>query len=481
VNLCLDSLILSAFDCIAATLQRLIIASCFLLSALMAKPKAGGKRRGGESGGNSGEGFGDAVRILLRWKESEAIQAALTAAGPAPAALESSKTPAPASAAPDAAAKNNHGGDPETTNTGDMRKLAFEAQQRSAGWIKMLPGRAKLPISKDRANVMAVIEANDVTIISGGTGCGKSTQLPQFLLDNILSSGSSRGCIICTQPRRLAALGVAERVAEERGENIGGTVGYAVRGETRRSNQNTRLLFCTTGVLLRILAGDPELARYGPGGTPVTHVVVDEVHERSCDNELLLAVLRALLLRRRTASTAHGGVMPKVVLMSATLDTETLLAYFEAKQSALSSSLSLTSSTSPLSVAAASVEGRTFPVTRLFLSDALEHSGYDCSVGWRGYARPDMTPTALANAEGSGATTEDKGEVSSRAGEGQEDGAADAAEMVKEMTLGHRMIAENLAKRARKVANVQSNSAVGVGSIGGASQAWMDRVGQVKK
>ena len=176
-------------------------------------------------------------------------------------------------------------------------------------------------------DIAARVEANQVTVISGATGCGKSTQVPQFILDAMLESGHGAGCnIVCTQPRRLAAIGVADRVSVERAGELGQEVGYQIRLEQKRS-RNTRLLFCTTGILLRTLEGDPDLlgkARNrdrrggqsmhtgpGPGSrsghttrnaidadSPVSHVIVDEVHERSIDSDFLLIILRELLRRR---------------------------------------------------------------------------------------------------------------------------------------------------------------------------------------
>ena len=90
-------------------------------------------------------------------------------------------------------------------------------------------------------------------MVSGETGCGKTTQLPQFIIEEEISSLRGSDCnIICTQPRRISAISVAARISNERGENLGETVGYQIRLESKRSEQ-TRLLFCTTGVLLRKL------------------------------------------------------------------------------------------------------------------------------------------------------------------------------------------------------------------------------------
>ncbi|CAN0252578.1 unnamed protein product, partial [Laminaria digitata] len=111
--------------------------------------------------------------------------------------------------------------------------------------------------------------------------------------------------IVCTQPRRISAIGVAERVAAERGETVGGTVGYQIRLE-RRASEHTKLLFVTTGILLRRLQADPQLEG-------VTHVILDEVHERTVDSDFLIIILRDLALRRNDLT---------LVLMSATLNAD---------------------------------------------------------------------------------------------------------------------------------------------------------------
>lgn len=116
-------------------------------------------------------------------------------------------------------------------------------------------------------------------------GCGKTTQIPQFILED--SPRESK--IIVAQPRRLAATGVASRVALERGESSPGvaSVGYAVRGDSKMC-ASTRLMFCTTGVLLRQLQSKSALENF-------SHVVIDEVHERHLDTDVLLAILKKTL------------------------------------------------------------------------------------------------------------------------------------------------------------------------------------------
>ena len=137
-----------------------------------------------------------------------------------------------------------------------------------------------------------------------------------MLLDEYIKAGRGAECLImCTQPRRISAIGVAERVAAERAESCGDVVGYSVRLDNRTSNR-TRLIFATVGVLLRQLvsAADAEVPLAG-----LTHLLIDEVHERSVDIDFLLLVVRQVLKRRPDL---------KVVLMSATVKVEMFVKYF---------------------------------------------------------------------------------------------------------------------------------------------------------
>ncbi|KAJ1596550.1 hypothetical protein NDA11_007513 [Ustilago hordei] len=222
----------------------------------------------------------------------------------------------------------------------------------SPSYSKMDAIRQSLPAASAAKHILELIRSNRVVIIAGETGCGKTTQVPQFILDEAIQAGAGSECnIVVTQPRRVSAIGVASRVALERGEHLDGNkkpvasgslVGYAIRGE-RRASRECRLLFTTTGVLLRRLGagGDTDL-------NGISHVVVDEVHERSVDSDFLLLELRELLKRNSKI---------KVVLMSATINQETFASYFG-------------------EAPCISIPGRTFPVEDYYLEDIIKQSGF---------------------------------------------------------------------------------------------------------
>lgn len=151
--------------------------------------------------------------------------------------------------------------------------------------------RAALPAAKAKAEFLSLARRSQVVLVSGETGCGKTTQIPQFLLEEWEEgAGPDEFRVLVTQPRRIAAVGVAQRVADERCERVGMGVGYKIRGESK-AGADTRLLFCTTGLLLRRMQGDPHLDE-------LTHLVVDEVHERHLDADFLLALLIGILPKR---------------------------------------------------------------------------------------------------------------------------------------------------------------------------------------
>src|ERR1700733_3178066 len=149
---------------------------------------------------------------------------------------------------------------------------------------------------------MQALHENQVLIVAGETGSGKSTQLPQYCLE--LGRGLA-GLIAHTQPRRLAARALAARIAEEVGQPIGRSVGFRVRFADQASAA-TRLLLMTDGLLLAELASDPNLRRYDT-------IIVDEAHERTLNVDLLMGVLKRVLPRRPEL---------KLIVTSATLDVE---------------------------------------------------------------------------------------------------------------------------------------------------------------
>lgn len=168
----------------------------------------------------------------------------------------------------------------------------FKSRLQHKDYLSMKEKRKDLPITAYREEILELMKNNQVLIISGETGCGKSTQVPQFLAEDLLLSSVEAGSVICTQPRRISAMSIANRVSSEMGDRSRSTgsrdamVGYQIRLESKMSAENV-LLFCTTGILLRRLESD----KYLDG---VTHVVVDEVHERTIESDFLLIVLRKL-------------------------------------------------------------------------------------------------------------------------------------------------------------------------------------------
>ncbi|XP_028094162.1 DExH-box ATP-dependent RNA helicase DExH5, mitochondrial-like isoform X1 [Camellia sinensis] len=216
-----------------------------------------------------------------------------------------------------------------------------QAWQESREGRKMMKFRQSLPAYKEKDALLMAISQNQVVIVSGETGCGKTTQIPQFILESEIESVHGPLCsIICTQPRRISAMSVSERVAAERGEKLGETVGYKVRLEGMKG-KDTHLLFCTTGILLRRLLVDRNLKG-------VTHVIVDEIHERGMNEDFLLIVLKDLLPRRPEL---------RLILMSATLDAELFSSYFGG---------------APM----VHIPGFTYPVRTHFLENILEMTGY---------------------------------------------------------------------------------------------------------
>ncbi|CAG8730938.1 9404_t:CDS:2, partial [Acaulospora colombiana] len=213
----------------------------------------------------------------------------------------------------------------------------FQTLKASKAYKVMEEARKRLPAWDNREKIKQMIIENQIIIVVG------ETAVPQFILDGQIESlNGSKTSIIVTQPRRVSVLGVSARVSAERIED--GSVGYSIRGESR-TKPTTKLLFCTTGVLLRRMASGDRLES-------VTHVVVDEVHERSVDSDFLLLELREIIKSNKNL---------KIILMSATINQRVFSEYFH-------------------QAPVIEIPGRTFPVDRLYLEDLLPKIDYRPSL-----------------------------------------------------------------------------------------------------
>jgi ATP-dependent RNA helicase DHR2 len=215
----------------------------------------------------------------------------------------------------------------ENTASQNLRKIAAELENT----------RKSLPIWSKKADIRWALRNNDILLLSGETGSGKSTQVPQFLYtepwckkktikikskDGRYEDVSVGGMIAITQPRRVAAITLAQRVAREMGSSLGsrsepGKVGYAVRFDSNIPT-GTKIKFLTEGTLLQEMLRDPNLRQYSA-------IIVDEIHERSVDVDLIAGFLRQLV---HGDKKGRGRTPLKVVIMSATLDLGGLEAFF---------------------------------------------------------------------------------------------------------------------------------------------------------
>lgn len=243
--------------------------------------------------------------------------------------------------------------------------------------------RFDLPMAQYSARVRQIVKENVFCIIIGATGSGKTTQVPQILLDEAIENGTGASCnVVCTQPRRIAATSVARRVAGERAEQLQDTVGYHVRFDPKLPRPGGSILYCTTGILLQQLQHAPDEVF-----DHVSHLVIDEVHERDIIIDFLLIMLKHTMAAR----AAQGKKLPRVVLMSATIDPEQFAAYF---RDCLPSEK--TSDCPTLTV-----PGRTFPVQEHYLDDFLGTMRGKYGEPQLGLLRTDKDTLKYLRAEGS--------------------------------------------------------------------------------
>ena len=193
--------------------------------------------------------------------------------------------------------------------------------------------REFLPVYGSREDLMHVIRENNVVVVVGETGSGKTTQMTQYMHEE---GYSTFGVIGCTQPRRVAAMSVAKRVSEEMDVELGKQVGYAIRFEDCTSEE-TLIKYMTDGVLLRETLREPDLDSY-------SCVIMDEAHERSLHTDVLFGILKKVVARRRDF---------RLIVTSATLDAERFSDFFG-------------------SVPVFNIPGRTFPVETLYAKTPVE-------------------------------------------------------------------------------------------------------------
>jgi pre-mRNA-splicing factor ATP-dependent RNA helicase DHX15/PRP43 len=186
----------------------------------------------------------------------------------------------------------------------------FTGQPFSQRYISILKTRRDLPVHAQRDEFLQMYQNSQILVFVGETGSGKTTQIPQFVLYDDLPQ-SERKLVACTQPRRVAAMSVAQRVAQELDVKLGEEVGYSIRFEDMTS-QKTILKYMTDGMLLREAMNDHDLKRYST-------IILDEAHERTLATDVLMGLLKEVVIRRPDL---------KLVIMSATLDAQKFQRYF---------------------------------------------------------------------------------------------------------------------------------------------------------
>ena len=186
----------------------------------------------------------------------------------------------------------------------------FTGQKHSERYFSILKTRRDLPVHQQRDEFLQMYQKSQILVFVGETGSGKTTQIPQFVLYDDMPQ-SERKLVACTQPRRVAAMSVAQRVAQELDVKLGEEVGYSIRFEDMTS-QKTILKYMTDGMLLREAMNDHDLNRYST-------IILDEAHERTLATDILMGLLKEVVIRRPDL---------KLIIMSATLDAQKFQRYF---------------------------------------------------------------------------------------------------------------------------------------------------------
>ncbi|KIO00617.1 hypothetical protein M404DRAFT_754971, partial [Pisolithus tinctorius Marx 270] len=202
--------------------------------------------------------------------------------------------------------------------TGDQVRKALEHEvnpftkaPHTPQYRKILETRKKLPVYSQMDQFLKMFKDHQIIVMVGETGSGKTTQIPQFVAYSDLPHTKGK-IVACTQPRRVAAMSVAKRVAEEMDVELGREVGYSIRFEDMTEPGKTFLKYMTDGMLLREAMNDPDLNRYST-------IILDEAHERTLATDILMGIVKNLAKRRSDL---------KIIVMSATLDALKFQKYF---------------------------------------------------------------------------------------------------------------------------------------------------------
>lgn len=266
---------------------------------------------------------------------------------------------------PSSSNKSSHSNRP-SNRASDNHKPSQKSQNVPPHLLRkrdeLLPARKALPIWPQADVIKSALRKNNILVLTGETGSGKSTQVPQFLVNEPWC----KKCIAITQPRRVAAISLARRVAEEMGSFMGSQspaakVGYSVRFDNA-TGPNTKIKFLTEGMLLQEMLRDPVMSQYSA-------VVVDEVHERSVNVDLILGFLQSLVAGVANEGSSTREHPLKVVVMSATADVESLVKFFEDGQPPAGQDHSdgKPAEQSMSRVSTCFVEGRQYPVKTIYL------------------------------------------------------------------------------------------------------------------
>jgi pre-mRNA-splicing factor ATP-dependent RNA helicase DHX15/PRP43 len=192
----------------------------------------------------------------------------------------------------------------------DSESNPFTGRAHSQKYFQILQGRRDLPVHKQRQEFLDKYHSTQILVFVGETGSGKTTQIPQYVVYDELPHLTGK-LIACTQPRRVAAMSVAQRVADEMDVTLGEEVGYSIRFEDM-TGPKTMLKYMTDGMLLREAMHDHEMSRY-------SCIILDEAHERTLATDILMALLKQISMRRPDL---------KIIIMSATLDAQKFQKYF---------------------------------------------------------------------------------------------------------------------------------------------------------